>query len=57
VKKDFNQCQQRWWKLFELTTANSLFLNNLPKLLHWLVLLKQFDDGVFTINRKVNLRL
>jgi hypothetical protein len=34
VKKDFNQWQQSWWKLFELTTANPLFFNILPKLLH-----------------------
>jgi hypothetical protein len=33
VKKDFNQWQQSWWKLFELTTANPLFFNILPKLL------------------------
>jgi hypothetical protein len=46
VKKDFNQCQQRWWKLFELTTANSLFLNNLSKLSHCGVLPKKYDGGV-----------
>ncbi len=31
MNKDFNQCQQSWWKIFELTTANSLFFNNLQK--------------------------
>jgi hypothetical protein len=46
VKKDFNQCQQSWWKLFELTTANSLFLKDLPKLLHWLVLQKNYAGKI-----------
>jgi hypothetical protein len=49
VKKDFNQCQQRWWKIFELTTANPLFLNILSKLSHCGVLPKKQDEGVFTI--------
>jgi len=34
VKKDFNQCQQSWWKIIEITTAIPLFFNILPKLLH-----------------------
>ena len=46
VKKDFNQCQQRWWKLFELTTANLLFFKVLSKLLHCSVLLNIYVDGV-----------
>jgi hypothetical protein len=46
VKKDFNQWQQSWWKIFELTTANPLFFNILPKLLHWEVLKKIFAGGV-----------
>jgi hypothetical protein len=41
VKEDFNQWQQSWWKLFELTTANPLFFKVLPKLLHWHVLPKK----------------
>jgi hypothetical protein len=57
VKKDFNQCQQRWWKIFELTTPNPLFLNILSKLSHCGVLSEKYDGGVFAINRKVKLRL
>jgi hypothetical protein len=47
VKKDFNQCQQRWWKIFELTTANPLFLNILPKLSQRLVLPEEIKIANF----------
>lgn len=33
VKKDFNQCQQSWWKIVEIPTANPLFFNILQKVL------------------------
>jgi hypothetical protein len=47
VKKDFNQCQQRWWKIFELTTANPLFLNILPKVLLMFCFAKEFVEAGF----------
>jgi hypothetical protein len=48
VKKDFNQCQQSWWKIIELTTAIFLFFNILPKLLHWPLFVKISDRaGLF----------
>jgi hypothetical protein len=47
VKKDFNQWQQSWWKIFELTTGNPLFFNILPKLLHCALLRKNYADAVF----------
>jgi len=50
VKKDFNQCQQSWWKIIEITTAISLFFNILPKLLQSLFLAmfaKEFFDDSF----------
>ncbi|MGB4843564.1 MAG: hypothetical protein WBP16_03805 [Ferruginibacter sp.] len=41
MKKDFNQCQQSWWKIIEITTAIPLFFNILQKLLHWTVFIKK----------------
>ena len=40
VKENFNLRRQSWWKLFELTTANSLFFNILQNTLHWTILTK-----------------
>jgi hypothetical protein len=57
VKKDFNQWQQSWWKIFELTTANPLFFNILPKLLHCSVLPKNNVHKVFEKRLSNKIRL
>jgi hypothetical protein len=46
VKRVFDQWQQSWWKLFEITTANPLFFNILKKLWQYRLLKSCIADNV-----------